>query len=111
MNGTTVTMNATTVTMASATSVAVNGVNPTISSTSTGTLTLFNTNITTVNAFQAANTITIGATTGTLTLRNATVALSGSGTMATQGTSNDSITRKDYVDSMAIAMSIALSAL
>ena len=38
---------------------------------------VFNTTATTVNAFGAATSLTIGATTGTATIRNATVAISG----------------------------------
>jgi len=41
-----------------------------ITTTSTGTVTLFNTNATTANAFGAATTINIGAATGTTTINN-----------------------------------------
>jgi hypothetical protein len=47
---------------------AVNGAD--ITTTSTGTATLFNTNATTLNVGQAATTISIGATSGTTTVRN-----------------------------------------
>jgi hypothetical protein len=59
-----------TVSFPNATTVAVNGVNPTISGTSTGTLTLFNTNLTAVNAFGAATSILLGASSGITTVRN-----------------------------------------
>jgi hypothetical protein len=62
------------VTFGNATAFAINGVSPTLSSSSTGTLTLFNTNLTTVNAFGAATTVSIGAATGTLTVANTTLA-------------------------------------
>jgi hypothetical protein len=65
------------VTFGNATAFAINGVSPTLSSSSTGTLTLFNTNLTTVNAFGAATTVSIGAATGTLTINNAEVVISG----------------------------------
>jgi hypothetical protein len=48
-----------------------------LASSSTGTLNLFNTNITSVNAFGAATALTIGAVTGTATIRNATTVFSG----------------------------------
>lgn len=48
--------------------IAVNGGD--ITTTSTGTVTLFNTNATTVNAFGAATTVNIGAATGTTTINN-----------------------------------------
>lgn len=78
----TATINNATVTLSNAAQVNFNGVSPTIASTSTGTLTLFNTNLVTVNAFGAATAVTIGATTGTATVRNAAVVLgqTGSGT-------------------------------
>ena len=44
---------------------------------------VFNATATTVNAFGAATSLTIGATTGTMTLRNATVAHSGAVTVGT----------------------------
>ena len=53
---------------------AVNGGDITTSAT---TATVFNTTATTVNAFQAATAVSIGATTGTLTLRNASTVVSG----------------------------------
>ena len=59
----TATINNATVTLANATTINVNGANPTIAGTSTGTLTLFNTNLATVNAFGAATSLTIGNTT------------------------------------------------
>ena len=60
-----------------ASNVNINGVNPIVASTSTGTLTLFDTLITTVNAFRAATTINIGESTGTLTIGSANTVLNG----------------------------------
>jgi hypothetical protein len=74
INNATVTLgNATTVNLSAATALNINGVSPTIASTSTGTLTLFNTALTTVNAFGASTATTLGATTGTHTINNPTV--------------------------------------
>jgi hypothetical protein len=50
----------------------MNGGSPTFASASTGTLTLFNTNLLTVNAFGAATTLAIGGTTATSTTNIAT---------------------------------------
>ena len=71
-SGTTTIRNST-VTLASATALNINGVSPTLASTSTGTLTLFHTGLLTVNAFGAATAINIGTTntTGTVTIGNA----------------------------------------
>jgi len=44
---------------------------PSITTTSTGTATVFNTNATTLNIGQAATTVSIGQTSGTTTIRNA----------------------------------------
>lgn len=66
---------------------AVNGGD--ITTSSTGTATVFNTNATTLNVGQAATTVSIGATTGTATIRNATTAITGNATVggsATVGT-------------------------
>jgi hypothetical protein len=60
-----------TITFANATAINMNGANPTIASTATGTLTLFNTALLTITAFGAATTLNIGNTstaTKTLTL-------------------------------------------
>ena len=51
----------------------MNGANPSIVTSSTGTASIFNTNATTGNLFGAATTIAIGASTGTLTIGNATI--------------------------------------
>jgi hypothetical protein len=59
-----------TLTLPNATTVNVNGANPTLASSSTGALTLFNTNLTGVNAFGAATAVQIGAATGITTIRN-----------------------------------------
>jgi hypothetical protein len=67
----TLTINNATVTFANAEQVNVDGPNPTISSTSTGTLTFFNTAITEVDAFGAATSINIGASgTGTTSIKH-----------------------------------------
>jgi hypothetical protein len=58
---------------------AVNGGD--ITTTSTGTATVFNTNATTLNVGQDATTVSIGATTGTATIRNATTAITGAATV------------------------------
>jgi len=63
-----------TVTLTNATALNINGVSPTIASTSTGTLTLFNTALTTVNAFGASTATTLGASTGTFTVNSVTLA-------------------------------------
>jgi hypothetical protein len=66
---------------------AVNGGD--ITTTSTGTATVFNTNATTLNVGQAATTVSIGSTSGTATIRNATTAITGlatvGGTLAVTG--------------------------
>lgn len=72
----TATINNATVTLANATTFNINGANPTIASSSTGTLTLFNTNLTAVNAFGAATNIQIGNSVGFTTIRG-TLRLSG----------------------------------
>lgn len=59
-----------TLTLPNATTVNVNGENPTLAGSSTGTLTLFNSNLTRVNAFQAATDIVVASTTGITTVRN-----------------------------------------
>ena len=66
---------------------ALNFTNPTITTASTGTVTLFNTNATTVNAFGAATTMNIGGA-GTTTYigantGNTTLSLLGNGTTGT----------------------------
>ncbi len=64
------TINNATLTLPNATTVNVNGTNPTITGSSTGTLTLFNTNLTAVNAFGAATALVMGAATGITTVSN-----------------------------------------
>lgn len=59
---------------------AVNGGD--ITTTVTGTASLFNTNCTTLNIGQAATAISVGATTGTTTFRNGIVAPAGTSTLA-----------------------------
>jgi hypothetical protein len=59
---------------------AVNGGD--ITTTVTGTASLFNTNCTTLNIGQAATAISVGATTGTTTFRNGIVAPAGTASLA-----------------------------
>jgi hypothetical protein len=59
-----------TLSLPNATLVNINGTDPTLASSSSGTLTLFNTNLTRVNAFQAATDVVLSATTGITTIRN-----------------------------------------
>jgi hypothetical protein len=66
-----------TITFTNATTVNINGANPTLASTSTGTLTLFDTLITTVNAFRSATSVTLGEGSGTLTIQSASTVLNG----------------------------------
>lgn len=62
-----------TVTLTNATVLNMNGVSPSIVTSSTGTASVFNTNALTVQLGGAATTLTMGATTGTGSIRNATV--------------------------------------
>ena len=73
----TATVKNSTITFPNATAFNINGASPTLASTSTGTLTLFDTLITTVNAFRAATTINIGETSGTLNIKSANAVLDG----------------------------------
>lgn len=108
LTGTT-TVNSTTVTLGRATTLNVNGANPTVATTSTGTLTLFNTNLATVNAFNSATTvnlgtnattINVGATTGTTTVNN-NVIITGNldvqGQTSTQTSSNLTVENKNVI--------------
>lgn len=79
-----------------ATSITVDGANPTFSGASTGTLTFFNTNLTSVNAFGAATGIVIGAATGITTIRNnltvdGDVRINGNDIQASDGNVNISL--------------------
>ena len=86
-------------TLTNATALNLNGVSPTLASTSTGTLTLFNTGLTTVNAFGAATTLSIGAATGTLTINNANTVITGNLTVnGTTTTINSTITSVDDIE-------------
>jgi hypothetical protein len=68
--------------------IAVDGENLTVSAS---TFNLVNTTATTVNAFGAATTLTVGATTGTLTVRNALLDVDGNATVGgTLGVTGDS---------------------
>ncbi len=59
----------------------LSGVDPIVSASSTGTLALFNTNLSTVNAFGSTTALTLGATTGTITIRNSILTLSNATTL------------------------------
>lgn len=74
------TYNKTTDTLTIAGDLAVNGGD--LTTTVTGTATLFNTNATTLNIGGAATAITIGASTGTTTFANGIVAPAGTATLA-----------------------------
>jgi len=63
-----------TLSLPNATSLTMNGASPTLSSTSTGTLTLFNTNLLTVAAFNAATTATLANSATTLGIGNTATA-------------------------------------
>ncbi len=69
----TVSINNTTATFGNATVLNINGNDPVIQASTTGTVTLFNTSNATVNAFGAATALTMGAATGTASIRNTTV--------------------------------------
>jgi uncharacterized membrane protein len=71
-NGGTASILNSTVTLTNATALNINGVSPTLASTSIGTLTLFNTALTTVTAFGAATSITLGGSTAAQTVNLAT---------------------------------------
>lgn len=77
LGATTGTMNLRNVTLtaANATSFAMNGASPSITTTSTGTASVFNTAATTGNLFGAGTTVSIGAATGTATINNVTTAM------------------------------------
>lgn len=81
----TASINNATVTLGNATAFNINGANPTIASSSTGTLTLFDTNLLTVDAFSAATAIRIGANSGTFTVDNATFTLTNASTVNVNG--------------------------
>jgi hypothetical protein len=91
------TINNVSLTLPNATTVNVNGANPTLAASSTGTLTLFNANITRVNAFQAATDIVLSATTGITTVRNkltvgGNLEIDGNGIQASDGNTNITLT-------------------
>ena len=72
---------------------ALNNTAPTISTNSSGsTASVFDTNATTVNAFGAGTTITIGATSGTLNLRNATITAANATALNLNGASPGIVT-------------------
>jgi hypothetical protein len=91
------TINNATLTLPNATTVNVDGANPTLASSSTGLLTLFNTNLTRVNAFGAATALVMGAATGITTVsNNLTVAgdirVNGNDIQASDGATNITLT-------------------
>jgi hypothetical protein len=69
----TFTVNNITISHPNATSMTMNGANPSITTSSTGTASVFNTNALTGSLFGAATSIGIGAATGTITLGNPTL--------------------------------------
>lgn len=71
-----------TITATNATALALNGASPSITTTSTATASVFNTNATTLNIGGAATTIAIGAATGTTTINNALALSAGTTTKA-----------------------------
>lgn len=72
-----------TVTLSNATTLNINGANPTIATSSTGTLTLFNTNLSTVNAFGSATAVTLGSSTANGTTLNINTGANGTSTTKT----------------------------
>jgi len=65
----------------------MNGASPSITTSSTGTASVFNAAALTGNIFGAATTVTIGATTGTLNLRNVTLTAANATSFAMNGAS------------------------
>ena len=72
----TTTINSPTITYPNVTNINYNGASPTLATTSTGTVSLFNNNALTVNAFGDATSISVGSSTGTFTVASPTVTLS-----------------------------------
>jgi hypothetical protein len=87
----TITLGNSTLTGTNLTTVNINGTNPTISTSSTGTVGLFNINATTINAFGDATSISIGSNTGTITLGNQIVTGTNLSTFNMNGTTPISI--------------------
>jgi len=94
----TASINNATVTLGNATTLNINGASPTIASSSTGTLTLFNTNLTTLSAFGSVTSGTIGysGTGASSTWNISSAALSGAFTktinIGTGGTTGSTTT-------------------
>ena len=86
-----------TITATNATSLALNGASPAITTTST-TASVFNSNVTTLNIGQAATVVSLGATSGTTTIRND---LTVSGNLTINGTTT-TVTSSNaaYADSL-----------
>jgi hypothetical protein len=85
----TLTIGNATITGTNATSLNLNGADPSIVTSSTGTVSVFNSNAATGNLFGAATAISIGAVTGTTTIRNNTQV---NGTLGVTGATNLSST-------------------
>ena len=79
-----------TITGTNATALNLNGSNPVIATTSTGTASVFNENATTLNIGGDATTVSIGASTGTATINNQDVSVTGNvvieGNLTVRGT-------------------------
>lgn len=98
----TASVNNATVTFGNATTININGASPTLASSSTGTLTLFNTSLTTITAFGAATSMTLGsaangrvvAASGTLTLSSGTTGTNTNVVLAPQGTGTVDVSSK-----------------
>jgi hypothetical protein len=94
----TFTVNSVTLAHPNATSFTMNGASPSLTTTSTGTVSLFNTNALTGNLFGAATTISIGASTGTLTINNANTVITGNLTVnGTTTTINSTVLNVDDI--------------
>jgi lipopolysaccharide export system protein LptA len=87
----TLTIGNATITGTNATTLNLNGSNPSIVTSSTGTASVFNTNALTGNLFGAATTVSIGAASGTTTIKG-NLAVDSGKTFAIKGSSSGSIT-------------------
>ena len=83
----TFTVNSVTLAHPNATSFTMNGASPALTTTSTGTVSLFNTNALTGNLFGAATAVSIGASTGTCTVNSVTLAHPNATTFTMNGAS------------------------
>ena len=87
----TLTLGNVTITATNATSLALNGASPAITTTST-TASVFNSTVTTLNIGGAATTLSIGAATGTATINNAEVVVTGNLTVNGTTTTINAVT-------------------